>query len=60
MIQLRAPQGTVSMEWNGIELTVKKGIVTAPDEAMSDLFAHGCTAANEKIEVTAPTLPLES
>ena len=55
MIQLRAPEGTVSMEWNGVELKVKKGIVTAPDEALGDLFAHGCTAANEKIVIESTT-----
>lgn len=53
MVKLRAPQGTFSMEWNGVQLEVKKGIVTAPDEALGDLFAHGCKAVNEKIEVVA-------
>jgi hypothetical protein len=44
MIELVAPKGTFSMEWNGEQLIVRNGIVTAPDEALGDLFAHGCTA----------------
>jgi hypothetical protein len=56
MIQLRAPQGTIAMEWNGKELKVdKKGMVTAPDEALCDLLAHGCTASQEKIVVQEST-----
>ena len=51
MITLYAPKDTVSMEWNGVQLEVKDGVVNAPDEAIADLFAHGCTAEQEKIEV---------
>lgn len=50
MIKMKAPKGTVSVNWNGTDLKVdKKGYVDAPDEAMGDLLEHGCIFAQETL-----------
>jgi hypothetical protein len=47
MVRLKAPKGTGSCSYEGVEYEVKDGFVDVPAEAAGDLAKHGFTGVED-------------